>query len=167
MAQKGIVAGQKEVRGYLTQDPIGLAGNNPTLYGYVHDSNSWTDLFGLDPIFLDPKDINFSQTSVNKNFDTPDGKINIDKFAKQVKEANLPNGGNTIMENMKPIRVVNVKGQLVVRDGNSRLYTAIKGKSKIIPIEFVTDIDELREFNSRLKRNGLPNTGTSDLPKCK
>jgi RHS repeat-associated protein len=32
---------------YISQDPIGLAGNNPTLYGYVHDSNSWVDPFGL------------------------------------------------------------------------------------------------------------------------
>jgi uncharacterized protein RhaS with RHS repeats len=33
---------------YLSQDPIGLAGNNPTLYGYVKDINSWVDVFGLD-----------------------------------------------------------------------------------------------------------------------
>nr|WP_305069868.1 RHS repeat-associated core domain-containing protein [Flavobacterium covae] len=33
---------------YLSQDPIGLAGNNPTFYGYVHDSNSWVDPFGLE-----------------------------------------------------------------------------------------------------------------------
>ncbi|WP_459926614.1 RHS repeat-associated core domain-containing protein [Flavobacterium covae] len=33
---------------YLSQDPIGLHGNNPTFYGYVHDSNSWVDPFGLD-----------------------------------------------------------------------------------------------------------------------
>jgi hypothetical protein len=32
---------------YLSQDPIGLAGNNPTLYGYVKDTNSWVDEFGL------------------------------------------------------------------------------------------------------------------------
>ena len=32
---------------YISQDPIGLAGNNPTLYGYVSDSNSWVDEFGL------------------------------------------------------------------------------------------------------------------------
>jgi rhs family protein len=25
---------------YISQDPIGLAGNNPTLYAYVHDPNS-------------------------------------------------------------------------------------------------------------------------------
>jgi uncharacterized protein RhaS with RHS repeats len=33
---------------YLSQDPIGLAGNNPTLYGYVRDINSWVDVLGLD-----------------------------------------------------------------------------------------------------------------------
>lgn len=32
---------------YLSQDPIGLAGNNPTLYAYVTDPNSWLDPFGL------------------------------------------------------------------------------------------------------------------------
>jgi uncharacterized protein RhaS with RHS repeats len=35
---------------YLSQDPIGLAGNNPTLYGYVEDVNSRVDVFGLEPI---------------------------------------------------------------------------------------------------------------------
>ena len=33
---------------YISKDPIGLAGNNPTLYGYVGDCNKWFDLFGLD-----------------------------------------------------------------------------------------------------------------------
>jgi hypothetical protein len=33
---------------YVSQDPIGLAGNNPTLYGYVKDVNLWVDVFGLD-----------------------------------------------------------------------------------------------------------------------
>jgi RHS repeat-associated protein len=32
---------------YLSQDPIGLAGGNPTLYGYVGDVNTWVDVFGL------------------------------------------------------------------------------------------------------------------------
>jgi RHS repeat-associated protein len=32
---------------YLSQDPIRLAGDNPTLYGYVHDPNTWIDIFGL------------------------------------------------------------------------------------------------------------------------
>ena len=33
---------------YISSDPIGLAGNNPTLYGYVQDVNTWLDVFGLD-----------------------------------------------------------------------------------------------------------------------
>uniref|UniRef100_UPI0032EEA4DE RHS repeat domain-containing protein n=1 Tax=Bacteroides fragilis TaxID=817 RepID=UPI0032EEA4DE len=33
---------------YISSDPIGLAGNNPTLYGYVSDPNIWIDVFGLD-----------------------------------------------------------------------------------------------------------------------
>ncbi len=32
---------------YISQDPIGLAGGNPTLYGYVYDPNSWMEVFGL------------------------------------------------------------------------------------------------------------------------
>ena len=32
---------------YISQDPIGLAGNNPTLYGYVMDTNLWWDVWGL------------------------------------------------------------------------------------------------------------------------
>jgi RHS repeat-associated protein len=32
---------------YLSQDPIGLEGNNPTLYGYVKDVNDYIDVFGL------------------------------------------------------------------------------------------------------------------------
>ena len=36
---------------YISKDPIGLAGNNPTLYGVVGDSNGEVDVFGLDESF--------------------------------------------------------------------------------------------------------------------
>jgi uncharacterized protein RhaS with RHS repeats len=32
---------------YLSQDPIGIDGNNPNFYAYVFDSNSQFDFFGL------------------------------------------------------------------------------------------------------------------------
>ena len=38
-----------ELGNYISQDPIRMAGNNPTLYGYVKDTNSWLDLLGLMP----------------------------------------------------------------------------------------------------------------------
>lgn len=153
-----------------------MAGGE-NLCAYAPNPLGWVDPLGLSSLMLDPKDINFSQTSVNKNFDIPKEvadqlglskqKINIDKYAKVVKEANLPDGSNPVMDNMKPIRVVNVKGQYVVRDGNSRLYIARNAKVGSIPVEVVKDTDELREFNSRLKRNGLPNNGTNKLPSCR
>ncbi|HEX2627650.1 MAG TPA: RHS repeat-associated core domain-containing protein, partial [Chitinophagaceae bacterium] len=32
---------------YISQDPIGLLGNNPNIYAYTHDPNSWLDVLGL------------------------------------------------------------------------------------------------------------------------
>ncbi|MEN7547382.1 RHS repeat-associated core domain-containing protein [Rapidithrix thailandica] len=32
---------------YISQDPIGLAGNNPNIYAYTHDNNVWIDPWGL------------------------------------------------------------------------------------------------------------------------
>ena len=37
-----------KIGNYISQDPIRLAGNNPTLYGYVGDLNKWADVFSLD-----------------------------------------------------------------------------------------------------------------------
>ncbi|WP_080655638.1 RHS repeat-associated core domain-containing protein [Treponema denticola] len=33
---------------YISQDPIGLAGNNPTLYAFVENVNTEMDVLGLD-----------------------------------------------------------------------------------------------------------------------
>ncbi len=36
-----------EMGGYVSQDPIGLAGGNPSLYGFVSDPTTGYDLLGL------------------------------------------------------------------------------------------------------------------------
>lgn len=40
-----------DLGGYISQDPIGLAGGNPTLYAFVCNTNYWIDLFGLFIVF--------------------------------------------------------------------------------------------------------------------
>ena len=35
---------------YISQDPIDLGGNNSNFYAYVHNSNCWVDVFGLDEL---------------------------------------------------------------------------------------------------------------------
>ena len=39
---------------YISQDPIGLMGENPTLYGYVSDSNINIDILGLTDFYITP-----------------------------------------------------------------------------------------------------------------
>ena len=41
---------------YISQDPIGLVGGNPTLYGYVFDPNIQIDLYGLKK-YVDRKSV--------------------------------------------------------------------------------------------------------------
>ena len=40
---------------YISQDPIRLMGNNPTLYGYVSEPNRLVDVFGLECFKNNPK----------------------------------------------------------------------------------------------------------------
>ena len=47
--------------GYISQDPIRLEGNNPTLYGYVKDVNLWVDVWGLQSVTPTPKDFNLAR----------------------------------------------------------------------------------------------------------
>ena len=56
------VAGQ-----YISQDPIGLAGGNPTLYGYVGDVGVEVDLLGLKPCFANAESEKFAETIIGKH----------------------------------------------------------------------------------------------------
>lgn len=37
-----------DIGSFISQDPIGLNGGLTNLYGYVRDSNTWVDIFGLE-----------------------------------------------------------------------------------------------------------------------
>jgi RHS repeat-associated protein len=50
---------------YLSQDPIGLAGNNPTLYSYVHDTNYWLDILGLSTVYLRNNEVYVGKAKVD------------------------------------------------------------------------------------------------------
>lgn len=100
---------------YISSDPIGQEGNNPTLHGYVPDVNTWLDVFGLDIIKVNPSDINYSQRTV------PEIRI----FAP---------------EKFEPMRVINVEGQLVSYD-NRRLLSAQNAGITEIEIELINPSD--------------------------
>jgi uncharacterized protein RhaS with RHS repeats len=109
---------------YLSQDPIGLAGNNPTLYGYVKDVNSWIDVYGLEIRDVNPFDINFSQRTVSE--------IRVFDATKY-----------------QPINVMDVGGQLVTYD-NRRLLAAQNANLKSIKVN-VIDPDALHPYSTTKK----------------
>ena len=113
------------------------------------------DCDGAEIIELDPKEINFSQETINPMFDTPDGKVAIEKLKRQ---------GPKQVENFPPIRVMKIKGQYVVRDGNSRLYLARKTKARKIKVIIETSHEALQDLLSRLRRNGYGIQGSPDVP---
>ena len=69
---------------YISSDPIGLAGNNPTLYGYVQDVNTWLDPWGLK--CKKAKSSGFMQRMKERD----QAPIGIDRFDKPHTEGQLP-----------------------------------------------------------------------------
>ena len=50
---------------YISSDPIGLAGNNPTLYGYVQDVNICLDWFGLATVYLRDSEVYVGKAKID------------------------------------------------------------------------------------------------------
>lgn len=50
---------------YISSDPIGLAGSNPTLYGYVQDVNTWLDVWGLSTVYLRDSEVYVGKAKVD------------------------------------------------------------------------------------------------------
>ena len=73
---------------YISQDPIGLAGNNPTLYGYVRDINTESDLLGLWTIKIGGYKIQVHMNDVDPCPSSPHGHI-YDKNLVIDKEGNI------------------------------------------------------------------------------
>ena len=90
---------------YISQDPIRLMGNNPTLYGYIRDSNLWVDVFGLEVLFRGMKQNN-NVPLIGNTADKLGVRPNVD--IKVVDGKVYPNSGgmsvNTSITNIPPHR---------------------------------------------------------------
>jgi RHS repeat-associated protein len=62
---------------YISQDPIGLDGNNPNFYAYTYDSNCDVDIFGLNaaPETAAAWEHRFNNLPPNEKFNAAQGKL--------------------------------------------------------------------------------------------
>ena len=101
---------------YISEDPIRFLSGEPNFFAYVGDTNAWVDLLGLELIFVNPNDINYSQRTVSE--------IRVFDPSKY-----------------KPINVIIVDGQMVTYD-NRRLLAAQNAGLNTLEINTV-EADEL------------------------
>ena len=153
---------------FVQRDPIELLGGS-NIFQYASNPTGWIDALGLAKkkkakpkptqqetnqesqpkqgesclprLLLNPKVINFAQTSINRDFDTPEGQKNIQTVI---------NLGAEQVALFPPIHVIQIKGQWIARDGNSRLLIARKTKAKAIQA-----IDETSCNQSRIDLIGV------------
>jgi uncharacterized protein RhaS with RHS repeats len=102
---------------YISSDPIGLAGNNPTLYGYVKDVNTWIDSWGL----------NCSQDAK---------KLRANMIAAGKVEPNYPNAAHHIvLSNSKDWRMIELRKKMElfgidINDADNGIFLPISSSVK-------------------------------------
>ena len=122
---------------YISQDPIGLAGGNPTLYGYVKDSNWWVDRFGLD---------------IRDNYEK--GKNREEERVEELKEK--------YSEIQRECYLRDAEGKIKIDEGitdeSRRIDIVVIEDKKIVHIEEVTSLKarkvEQEEKTRRIRENG-------------
>jgi RHS repeat-associated protein len=108
---------------YLSQDPIGLAGGNPTLYGYVEDVNGWVDVLGLKTC---PKKKKKRGPKTKSQGGLHNKKIGMIATKLQNKSWNIEAGGN-----IKPEILIKTGG---LKNRRPDIIATKNGKTKIINV---------------------------------
>mgnify|MGYP003520835919 FL=1 len=137
---------------YISKDPIGLAGNNPTLFGFVGDSNGEVDVFGLDC------KVNKAQGTLaeDKIYNDLLNNPNIVVLGKQVyiKTPGMGRGrySDILIQNKKTGQIINVE----VKSGG-----AVRNSSQIGKDNLINSGGGVFGKNAPLDMNGNPLAGTS------
>ena len=146
-----------ETGSYISQDPIGLLGGM-ALYGYVHDTNGWIDVFGWHGNEL---------TNVTDSI-LYDIKINGKQFKYGIADANRtigrdilvvrPNGKITVIPKGTPVRL---HQQLRKAYSNFDDVVVDKTLRKQVTTEFMRDL-ETKKIIKHIKKTGKVPSGNKD-----
>jgi RHS repeat-associated core domain protein (fragment) len=137
---------------YISQDPIGLAGGNPTIYGYVFDPNIQIDPFGLDCKANKAQGKLAEDKIYNDLLNNPNVVV-LDKQV-YIKTPGMGRGrySDILIQNKKTGQIVNVE----VKSGG-----AIRSSSQIGKDNLINSGGGVFGKNAPLDMNGNPLAGTS------
>ena len=124
-----------ETGAYISQDPIGLAGGNPTIYGYVFDPNIQIDPFGLDYVYQ-----------------IVDSNGNVKYYGITERDPVIRGNEHIDSGNLKP----GEKMQIIAKDVNhdqARTIEATKIREKLRN----SNVDRTKSIYDQLKDTGLRN----------
>ena len=143
---------------YISQDPIGLAGGNPTLYGYVKDSNCWVDVFGLDcsKDFYKSKGGTLEEDFINKHsFDRH--KYNKDKMSSKSK---TQYGENIDVKKLREDTMNNPDEVKIEKDASGNVYGTTYKKD----YDFNISTNDTPSNKHRVIINHLNNERSTQFP---
>ena len=108
---------------YISQDPIGLEGGNPTLYGYVHDINAALDPLGLQIFYHATKSSNAAESISTEGINLTKGRHSLD-FNPAEK------GGFYTTTNLSQAQqLAGPKGKVMIYDVPDSELVKLKGKN--------------------------------------
>jgi RHS repeat-associated protein len=125
---------------YISQDPIGLEGNNPTLYGYVIDVNSWVDILGFSS--MDPDDIHLSHDAkASTPFSLPKHGTVQDLADALIEDEirisqEITKNPNVVREQLNPLaeRIPEIEIEIEIAKINGKTYSANNRRLKAFQI---------------------------------
>jgi RHS repeat-associated protein len=125
------------IGGYISQDPIGLEGNNPNFYAYVSDPNIEIDPFGLDLITV-------------YHYSSKEG-INGIKGSGVIKASDPSARGQGKIDKPKAVYVTAIKPEDLQRSGRRKQMGLTKEKSTHY-VEFQIDDSKIKKVDRQDNR---------------
>lgn len=143
-----------QIGNYISQDPIKFEGNNPTIYGYVYNTNCWCDVFGLAIIPIKTYGNNgelLTATTTIQRRDLNTGTATNASSRSWAKQNGLPTddaghiigrqlGGSGGIQNVFPQDFHRNRGEFAQFEGTVADFVNLHGDAKIT-VEFEYDLN--------------------------